>query len=172
MHLRIYSKDSTYNCAEIPCTNFRYFAYEEYFGSPLWFWRLDNKKMVEWQWIIIKYAVARWRKSLRIHSWLKNVSLIIPARKSHFPTHRRELKFSVVSTTKYWRDNVFGRAGIGGLCGRKWRHTRTVPRAAGNINNRRYAKSRHDVVSWCDRLCYQQDDTCLRRYHVNFTVRS
>ena len=30
----------------------------------------------------------------------------------------------------------------------------------------------HDVVSWCDRLCYQQDDTCLRHYHVNFTVRS
>ena len=53
-------------------------------------------------------------------------------------------------SVKFWRDNVFGRAGIGGLCGRKWRHTRTVPRAAGSINNRRYAKSLEDdvIIFW------------------------
>ena len=39
----------------------------------------------------------------QIRSWLKNVSLIIPAAPNpHFPTHRRELKFSVVNTTKYF----------------------------------------------------------------------
>jgi len=105
MHLRIYNKDFTYKCAELPCTNFRYVANEEYFGSPIWIWRLNSKKkMKDWQWIIIKYAEARWHKSRRIRSWLKNVSLIIPARNSHFPNHRRELKFSVVSTIKYFNN--------------------------------------------------------------------
>ena len=49
--------------------------------------------------------------------------------------------------TVFWRDNVFGRAGIGGLSGRKWRHTRTVPRAAGSINNRWYDKTKDVITS-------------------------
>ena len=60
--------------------------------------------MEDWQWIIIKYAEARWHKSRRIRSSLKTVSLIIPAWNSHFPNHRRQLKFSVVSTIKYFNN--------------------------------------------------------------------